>query len=297
MKFIDIGANLTDEVFDGRYSGSRKHDADRQQVLDKAWNVGVEKIILTVGSILEIDPALKIVDNDDRLFCTVGTHPTRCGEFLVDSDYYNKLDQKIEENKSKVVAIGEIGLDYDRLHFCEPDVQKKYFEIQLDLADKYELPLFLHCRNAHDDFIKIIENNMSKIRRGGVVHTYDGSLEHAKKLISMGFHIGLNGCSLKTEANLEVVKALPNDKIMLETDSPWCEIRPTHASSKYVKTKFESVKKQNKQKWQRDVLVAGRNEPCTIVQVLEVIAGVKGEDAEKLGEIFYDNTMKVFFSD
>jgi TatD DNase family protein len=73
----DIGANLTDEVFDGRYSGSRKHDADRQQVLDKAWNVGVEKIILTVGSILEIDPALKIADNDDRLFCTVGTHPTR----------------------------------------------------------------------------------------------------------------------------------------------------------------------------------------------------------------------------
>jgi len=173
----------------------------------------------------------------------------------------------------------------------------RYFEIQLDLADKYELPLFLHCRNAHDDFIKIIENNKSKIRRGGVVHTYDGSLEHAKKLISMGFHIGLNGCSLKTEANLEVVKALPNDKIMLETDSPWCEIRPTHASSKFVKTKFESVKKQNKQKWQRDVLVAGRNEPCTIIQVLEVIAGVKGEDAEKLSEIFYNNTMKVFFSD
>lgn len=172
----------------------------------------------------------------------------------------------------------------------------RYFEKQLELADKYDLPLFLHCRNAHDDFIKIIENNKKKIRRGGVVHTYDGSLENAKKLISMGFHIGLNGCSLKNEQNLEVVKALPNDKIMLETDAPWCEIRPTHASNKYIQTKFETVKKQNKQKWQKDVLVVGRNEPCTIVQVLEVIAGVKGEDPEKLAEIFYDNTMKVFFS-
>lgn len=166
----------------------------------------------------------------------------------------------------------------------------------MELADKYELPLFLHCRNAHADFIKIIESNKDKIRRGGVVHTYDGSLEDAQKLISMGFHIGLNGCSLKTEKNLEVVKALPNDKIMLETDSPWCEIRSTHASHKHVNTKFETVKKQNKQKWQKDVLIVGRNEPCTIIQVLEVIAGVKGEDPEKLAAIFHDNTLKVFFS-
>lgn len=81
------------------------------------------------------------------------------------------------------------------------------------------MPLFLHCRNAHEDFIKIIESNKDKIRRGGVVHTYDGTLEDAKKLMALGFHIGLNGCSLKNAGNLEVVKALPNDKIMLETDA------------------------------------------------------------------------------
>jgi TatD DNase family protein len=113
--------------------------------------------------------------------------------------------------------------------------------------------------------IKIIEANKSKIKRGGVVHTFDGTLEQAKKFIAMGFHIGINGCSLKTEANLEVVKALPNDKIMLETDAPWCEIRKTHASHKYVKTTFEVVKNKEKKKWQRDVLVNGRNEPVTIV--------------------------------
>lgn len=202
----------------------------------------------------------------DRLFCTVGTHPTRCGEFLVSPDnYFGQLLHQIEDHKDKVVAIGEIGLDYDRLHFCEPDVQKKYFEKQLELADKFDLPLFLHCRAAHDDLIKIIEANKSKIRRGGVVHTFDGTLEQAKKFIAMGFHIGLNGCSLKTDANLEVVKALPNDKIMLETDAPWCEIRKTHASHKHVKTNFEVVKNKEKKKWQRDVLVNGRNEPVTIV--------------------------------
>lgn len=195
----------------------------------------------------------------------MGTHPTRCGEFLVSDDYFDRLTQQIEDHKDKVVAIGEIGLDYDRIHFCEPDIQKKYFEKQLELAEKFDLPLFLHCRAAHDDFTKILENNKSKIKRGGVVHTFDGTLEQAKKFIALGFHIGLNGCSLKTEANLEVVKALPNDKIMIETDAPWCEIRPTHASSKHVLTKFESVKRKDKKKWQRDTLVQGRNEPVTIV--------------------------------
>lgn len=151
------------------------------------------------------------------------------------------------------------------MHFCEPDVQKKYFEKQLELADKFDLPLFLHCRNAHDDFIKILEANKKKIRRGGVVHTFDGTLAQAKKLIAMGFYIGLNGCSLKTDANLEVVKGLPNDKIMLETDAPWCEIRPTHASAKHLVTKFETLKKKDKKKWHKEALVQGRNEPVTIV--------------------------------
>lgn len=202
----------------------------------------------------------------ERLFCTVGTHPTRCGEFLVSPDnYFNQLTQQIEDHKDKVVAIGEIGLDYDRIHFCEPDVQKKYFEKQLELAEKFDLPLFLHCRAAHDDFLQILEKNKSKIARGGVVHTFDGTLEQAKKFIALGLYIGLNGCSLKTAENLEVVKALPNDKIMLETDSPWCEVRPSHASSKYVLTKFENVKRKDKKKWQRDSLVQGRNEPVTIV--------------------------------
>lgn len=113
-------------MFDGIYGGSKKHDPDRDQVLDRAWKIGMEKIILTVGTIFDCEPAFKICAKDERIFSTVGCHPTRCSEFLVDPDgYFTSLVKQIEENRSKVVAIGEIGLDYDRLHFCEADVQKQ----------------------------------------------------------------------------------------------------------------------------------------------------------------------------
>ena len=171
----------------------------------------------------------------------------------------------------------------------------RFFEKQLELADKYDLPLFLHCRKAHEDLCEILERNKDKIRKGGVVHTFDGTLEEAKKLIAMGFHIGINGCSIKSQENLDVIKEIPNDKLMIETDAPWCEIRPTHASNKHVKTVFDMVKNKEKKKWDKNVLVRGRNEPVCVIQILEVISAIKNEDAEKLSEIFYQNTLDVFF--
>ena len=111
-------------------------------------------------------------------------------------------------------------------------------------------------------------------------------------LVFSGFYIGLNGCSLKTEANLEVVKTLPVDKLMIETDAPWCEIKPSHASFKFVQTKFPSVKKE---KCTEDSLVKGRNEPCCIVQVLEVISAVKNVNIDEFADKVYKNTMDLFF--
>lgn len=161
---------------------------------------------------------------------TMGCHPTRCSEFIENpKEYYNDLCKAIDANPGKIVAIGECGLDYDRLHFCPAETQRTYFEYQLDLVAKYKLPLFLHCRNSFDDFFDIIKRNAEKITNGGVVHSFDGTIEEAQKFIDFGFYIGINGCSMKTEDQLKTVVQLPNDKILIETDCPWCSIRNSHA--------------------------------------------------------------------
>lgn len=254
-------------MFRGVYGGTTKHPDDFDQILSRSWDIGMEKIILTVGTLSEINEAVELTKKAaGKLFTTLGIHPTRCGEFEAEGSpqsYFQSMCDKLEKYKDHIVALGELGLDYDRLHFCGKDVQKKYFEKQLNLCSSYDLPLFLHSRNAHEDFIEILQRNMDKIKRFGVVHSFTGTWEEAESLVNLGFSIGINGCSLKTEENLEVAKRIPIDKLMIETDAPWCGIRPSHAGSKLVQTKFPTVKK--KEKWTKDSLIDGRNEPCQIV--------------------------------
>lgn len=298
LKYIDIGANLTDPMFRGCYGGSTKHPDDYNIVLERAWQHGLQKIIITSGCLSDVDEALKLVAKDERLYTTVGAHPTRCREFVKDPEqYYNDLRSRLKGNPQKVVAVGECGLDYDRLRFCDKQTQQVYFEKQLSLAEEFRLPLFLHMRNASEDFMPILERNRDKLKAcgGGVVHSFTGTLEEAKSILAYdNLYIGVNGCSLKTNENVEVVRQLPNDRIMLETDCPWCGIRPSHASHKHVTTKFPTVKR--KEKWTAETLIDGRNEPCQIGQVLEVIACIKQEPKEKLAEIYYQNTLDLFFS-
>lgn len=229
----------------------------------------------------------------------MGCHPTRCGQFETSPDgpdgYLQRLGEQIELNRSKVVALGECGLDYDRTKFCAPEVQRKYFEKQLTLAAKYRLPLFLHCRNAFDDFWSIIERNSEAIAAtGGVVHSFDGTLEQAKRFIDFGFYIGINGCSLKTEEQLRCVAQLPAERILIETDCPWCGIRNSHAGAKLYRTQFPVVKK--KEKWTADSLIDGRYEPAQIVQVLEVLAAIRQTEATDLANQIYKNTNDLFFA-
>lgn len=172
----------------------------------------------------------------------MGCHPTRCKEFAKEPDtYFAGLCEAIEANRKKIVAIGECGLDYDRLKFCPADIQRTYFERQLDLVERYKLPLFLHCRNSSNDFYEIIKRNASKVASGGVVHSFDGTLDEALKYIEFGFYIGINGCSLKTEEQLKVVAEIPNEKILVETDCPWCSIRATHAGLLRYKKAFDEI--------------------------------------------------------
>ncbi|KAI0931773.1 hypothetical protein AcW1_000914 [Taiwanofungus camphoratus] len=265
LRFIDIGVNLTDPIFRGFHHGRKKHDDDLEAMLERSRAAGVKSMIITGGSLHESKEALELA-RQHGFYATVGCHPTRSGQFDQfkggPDAYLAALDRLIQNNlkgKGRVVAVGECGLDYDRTHFASPETQKRHFRkssvrtegplvlmqilgSQLALAKKYHLPLFLHSRAAHADFVRILreegfgeDGGKGVGANGGVVHSFTGSVEEVNELVSgqyhiediralvnvhqmdMGFHISVNGCSLKTADNLAAAKAIRPIKIMFET--------------------------------------------------------------------------------
>ncbi|KAI8645811.1 hypothetical protein BD408DRAFT_312787, partial [Parasitella parasitica] len=267
---------MTDPMFRGLYRGKQAHPDDLALVLKRAREGGVQKILITGTNLQDSKEAIEAIENNDDakgfLYSTVGCHPTRCSEFEAYKDgpqaYYDQL-LKVATSSTTVVAIGECGLDYDRLHFCDKETQKKYFAVQFDLAQETQLPMFLHNRNTGSDFYDLVKANRHKFKHG-VVHSFTGSLEEMKMLIDLDLYIGVNGCSMKTAENLEVVKAIPQDKLMIETDAPWCDIRPTHASFTHLRNvspeemKLYAPLSKKKEKFEMGCMVKSRNEPCTV---------------------------------
>jgi TatD DNase family protein len=240
------------------------------------------------------------------------------------------LGEARSSGRNHLVAFGEFGLDYDRLHYCSKAIQLHSFTTQLKVAAALEpqLPLFLHSRAAHADFVGLLKSTfgpqLEKLQKGGVVHSFTGTIEEAQELMDLGLYIGINGCSFKTVENCEVVRAISLDKMMIETDGPWCEVRPSHEGYKYllekkapaengaapdakqqqpqkskknqkkepdVPERFKTVKKE---KWEEGAMVKGRNEPCSIERVAKIVAGIKGVSLEEVCEATWRNTVKVF---
>eukprot|EP00602_Paraphysomonas_sp_CaronLab_P010773 CAMPEP_0185039432 /NCGR_PEP_ID=MMETSP1103-20130426/36279_1 /TAXON_ID=36769 /ORGANISM="Paraphysomonas bandaiensis, Strain Caron Lab Isolate" /LENGTH=310 /DNA_ID=CAMNT_0027578317 /DNA_START=52 /DNA_END=981 /DNA_ORIENTATION=- len=291
-KLIDIGLNLFDDMFMGIYNKKQKHAEDIQMVLSRGHAMGVIRYIITSGNIDESKKSLQFVRNiqhNNELMITVGVHPTRCDEFKRGEEIVvAELRSIIQDGLSTghVAAIGECGLDYDRLQFCDKDWQRIGFIKQLELASEFKLPMFFHDRNTDGDFLALVTEHRDKISAGGVVHSFTGTIEEMVAYTSMGLYIGINGCSLKTEENLAVVKQIPVDRLLLETDAPWCAMKNSHASMKYVTTHFPTKKKE---RYEPGWMVKDRAEPCMIVQVLEVVAAIKEMEPTVLADIVLEN--------
>jgi len=191
-------------------------DRDREKVLIRATEARVDYIV-NIG--FDVDGSIKgvkLAEQHDGLYATVGIHPHKAIE--LDQNVLNKL-RELSENP-KVVAIGEIGLDYYR-NLSPREVQKKAFESQLFLAKELELPVVIHDREAHSDILKIILRFKGKIR--GIMHCFSGSKEMAEQCIKAGFLVSFAGNVTYPNAHKlhEIAKWIDLRKILLETDSPW----------------------------------------------------------------------------
>lgn len=189
-----------------------------EQILKNMYDNGVE-IAITIGSNLDDSKiGVQIANKYDNIYCAFGVHPEGVDEFNLD-----KLESLVKQNinSGKLVAIGEIGLDY----YWRKDnklEQIKIFKQQIELAKKYNLPIIVHCREAFGDCLEILRQ-YSPFLNGGVIHCYSGSIEWAKEVINLGFLISFTGVVTYSNAKnvQEVAKWVGNDKFMVETDSPF----------------------------------------------------------------------------
>ncbi|SMN20618.1 similar to Saccharomyces cerevisiae YBL055C 3'--_5' exonuclease and endonuclease with a possible role in apoptosis [Maudiozyma saulgeensis] len=238
----------------------------------------------------------------------------------------------IKLNDPDLRAIGEIGLDYDRFHYSCKELQLMFFEEQLKLCcllKNKEIPLFLHMRNCCDDFITVLKKfiigfhdnedkfNLKEIigskepihyklpsTKKFVVHSFTDSPMDLENLLSLtpNCYIGMNGASFRLEENIESVKRVPLDRLLLETDAPWCEIRRTHEAYKFLNDyqplPYKSVKRDKLSKVSEDewnnYMIKSRNEPCTMEQVATVVANIKGLPLSEVVDKIWETSCAVY---
>src|SRR5688572_5505912 len=257
MEFIDIGINLAHDSY----------DADRAEVLARAAAVGVTRMVITGSSVASTNQAIGLArTHPGTLFATAGMHPHHA------SDLTEGALESLEAaaGDKGVVAVGECGLDYFR-DFSPRDAQRQAFHRQLELAARVGKPVFLHQRDAHEDFIAILREHGI---RHGVAHCFTGGKRERDAYLEQGLHIGITGwiCDERRGHHLrEVVRGIPADRLLIETDAP------------YLLPRDLKPKPQSR-----------RNEPMYLPHVLAAIAEARGESVEKLAEITTDNALRLF---
>jgi TatD DNase family protein len=256
---VDIGANLAHDSFDD----------DRDEVLARAADAGVTRIVVTGSSDDSNRKAATLArEHPGVLWSTAGVHPHHASDYTEASD---ALIRKLAADES-IVAVGECGLDYFR-NFSPRDAQLAAFRSQLEIAAESGLPVFLHQRDAHDDFVEVLEPMLPKLSRA-VAHCFTGEHESLREYLAMGLYIGVTGwiCDERRGIHLkEIVSIVPDDRLMIETDAP------------YLLPRTIRPKPQTR-----------RNEPVYLTEVLRVVAEARGQTEEHIARITTGNAVRFF---
>jgi TatD DNase family protein len=259
-EYIDIGVNLTGSSFGN----------DLDQVIQRALDAGVYRMIVTGTDIHHSRLALELTHlYPDVLLSTAGVHPHHASEF----DNATTAVLRDICSCDQVVAVGECGLDYNR-NYSKPAEQRLAFEAQLQLACELGLPVFLHQRDAHDDFVSMLKDYRQDLA-GAVAHCFTGTVDQALEYVTMGMYIGITGwiCDERRGADLQrAVQDIPVDRIMLESDAPYLLPRD-----------LEQMPVQKR-----------RNEPCFLPHICKVTARYMGLDQSWLALKALHNTRQFF---
>lgn len=247
VELIDIGVNLAHDSF----------DADRTAVLQHAAAAGVSQMVVTGASVEGTRKSIALADTHRGvLFATAGVHPHHAADLTADA----LAELAALADDPAVVAVGECGLDYFR-DFSPRDLQRRAFAQQLELAARTGKPVFLHQRDAHDDFLAILREHEVT---NGVAHCFTAGAAERDAYLALGLHIGITGWindERRGQHLREVVRAIPADRLMLESDAPYLlprDLKPLPKSR--------------------------RNEPRFLPQVARAVAAARGESVDAVAK-------------
>jgi len=253
MEFVDTHCHLDWNSF----------DADREVVIDRAVQAGVMRMITIGVDLPSSRRAIEIADQHAAVYAAVGVHPNDCADF----DAATLTDIRALAQHPKVVAIGEIGLDY-YWHKVDHEVQARAFRAQLELAAELRKPVIIHSREAAADVIELLEEFAKQADCAGTLHSYFDDLAIAQRAFAIGFYIGVTGpiTFKKAEREREIIQQVPLDRILIETDAPFLTPVPHRGE---------------------------RNEPAFVRHTAEMIAKVRGQSIEDVAHQTTRNAEKL----
>lgn len=247
-------------------------DKDREDVIRRAVKRGIGRILVAGIDLESSKAAVALAEMEEVIYAAVGVHPNSGTTW--NADTYNQLFELADH--PKVVAIGEVGLDYYREYTPQP-LQRKIFQEQLALAAEMNLPVVVHDRDAHEDVFSMLVNWQQTLEEAssplaekpGVLHSYSGNIYQAEKVLEAGFYLGITGpVTFKNALEMqEVAIQAPESRLLIETDAPYLTPHPYRGK---------------------------RNEPAYVYYVAEKIASLRGISPKEVGEITSRNAKKLF---